>query len=77
MQAHLQLRWDGPELRRSVSIHVAYQRTIESEAQVTRRWIVEKRSRFRTPLELALYSILGYLAVFGMLLILQFSIDPK
>ena len=56
---------------------IAYQRTTESEAQVARRWMVEKRSRFRTPLELALYSILGYLAVFGMILILQFSIDPK
>ena len=44
---------------------------------MARRWIVEKRGRFRTPLELALYSILGYLAVFGMILILQFSIDPK
>jgi hypothetical protein len=60
-----------------VNCRVAYQGMTESEVQVARRWMVEKRSRFRTPLALALYSILGYLAVFGMILILQFSIDPK
>jgi hypothetical protein len=43
-----------------------------SEVQMARRGTIQ-RSRFTEPVKLVLFSLLGYIAVFGMILLLQFT----
>jgi len=44
---------------------------------VARRWAIEKHSKFHAAVKVAVYSVLGYLVVFGMILLMQFSIIQK
>jgi hypothetical protein len=50
---------------------------MKREGQVARRWAIEKHSKFHAAVKVAVYSVLGYLVVFGMILLMQFSIIQK
>jgi hypothetical protein len=43
-----------------------------SEVQMARRGTIQ-RGRLTEPVKLVLFSLLGYIAVFGMILLLQFT----